>query len=99
MSLATVYNTLETLKRNGMVAELILDAGRKRFEPDTRPHHHLTCIICKRVVDIYTVSGPAIPCGARKGFRIIGSRVGFFGVCPSCRRRQGPKEDSHVHDA
>jgi Fur family peroxide stress response transcriptional regulator len=85
MSFATVYNTLETLKRQGAVAELSLEAGRKRFDPDTRPHHHLICIICKRIVDVYSASGPALPRAARAGFKVLGSHIEFYGLCPSCR--------------
>lgn len=85
MSFATVYNTLERLKRRGMVAELPLEAGRKRFDPDIRPHHHLICIICKRIVDVYNTSQPALPRAKRAGFEVLGSHIEFFGVCPDCR--------------
>ncbi len=85
MSFATVYNTLERLKRRGMVAELPLEAGKKRFDPDTRPHHHLVCVICKRIVDVSSASHPALPKAKRAGFEVIGSHVEFYGMCPSCR--------------
>src|SRR5512137_372133 len=50
MSFATVYNTLEMLKRNGMVVELTGDPEKKRFDPNPRPHHHLICMHCRRIV-------------------------------------------------
>lgn len=85
MSFATVYNTLEALRRQGAVAELSLEAGKKRFDPDTRPHHHLICIICKRIEDVYSASSPALPRTERAGFKVLGSHVEFFGLCPACR--------------
>jgi Fur family peroxide stress response transcriptional regulator len=34
MSIATVYNTLETLKEKGFVRELGIDSDKKRFDPN-----------------------------------------------------------------
>src|SRR5512135_3326468 len=53
MSFATVYNTLEALRRRGGVMELTLDPDKKRFDPNTEPHHHLICLKCRRIADIH----------------------------------------------
>jgi Fur family peroxide stress response transcriptional regulator len=82
MSFATVYNTLELLKERGMVTELALEARRKRFDPDTRPHHHLICTGCRRIVDVHTDYMPDI--GDAEGFEITGARIEFYGLCPRC---------------
>ena len=36
MSLATVYNTLETLKRQGMLTEITIDPDKRHFDPTWR---------------------------------------------------------------
>lgn len=53
MSFATVYNTLQTLRERGCILELTIDPEKKRFDPNTEPHHHLICVKCKRIVDIH----------------------------------------------
>lgn len=89
MSLATVYNTLEALRQRGSVLELTIDPDKKRFDPNTEPHHHLICIKCKRIVDIHGDYKLAITNGERAGFEIIGNHIEFYGICPKCRKTHG----------
>ena len=37
LSLATVYNTLEALKAQGAICEVVGDGHKKRFDPATAP--------------------------------------------------------------
>ncbi|HUB06708.1 MAG TPA: transcriptional repressor [Myxococcales bacterium] len=53
LSLATVYNTLETLSRLGEVARHDLGGGAERWDPEVRPHHHFTCEGCGGVRDVF----------------------------------------------
>ena len=41
ISRSTVYNTLELFRAHGMVQELVLDSGRRIFDTNMEPHHHL----------------------------------------------------------
>lgn len=88
MSLATVYNTLETLKKRGEVQELTIDPGKKRFDPDTGPHHHIICTACGRIVDVHIQYDLNVPAGERKDFEITGNHVEFYGLCARCRKRR-----------
>lgn len=87
MSFATVYNTLERLKLMGEVTELTINAEKKHFDPNTKPHHHLMCIECKKIVDIFTDFKLEIPVADKRGFEIIGNHIGFYGVCPGCKTK------------
>ena len=87
MSFATVYNTLETLKGRGMVAELTGDPGKKRFDPNPRPHHHLICTQCRRIVDVQAEFRLPVSVRDRAGFEITGNHIEFFGTCPDCSKR------------
>lgn len=89
MSLATVYNTLEALKRKGKVMELTIDADKKRFDPDTGSHHHLICTVCRRIVDVHADYSLKVPAEERKDFEITGSHIEFYGTCPECRESGG----------
>lgn len=84
MSFATVYNTLEALKRRGGVLELTIDPEKKRFDPNTEPHHHLICISCKKIVDIHKDFKLSVPKEKTAGYRIIGNHIEFYGLCPKC---------------
>lgn len=86
MSFATVYNTMEALKQKGSVLELIIDSDKKRFDPNTEPHHHLICVKCKLIMDIHNEYKLTISNSDNAGFEIIGSHVKFYGICPKCRQ-------------
>ena len=88
MSFATVYNTLETLKRCGMVAELTGDPAKKRFDPNPRPHHHLICTHCRRIVDVHIEYRLPVADHDRAGFDITGNHIEFLGTCPACKKRK-----------
>ncbi len=92
MSLATVYNTMETLKEQGKVTELSIDTLKKRFDPDTRPHHHLICIKCRKIVDIFVEFPLHLPDDQKCEFDIIGNRVDFYGICKDCTTADNEKE-------
>ena len=85
MSFATVYNTLQALKRVGGVRELRIDATRRRYDPNTRAHHHLICEVCGRIVDIHADYDLAIPQDVADAFDVADCRVEFFGTCHPCR--------------
>ena len=51
LSLDTVYRTLATLERLGVVARLQPAEGRARYDAGRSPHHHLVCRECGRIGD------------------------------------------------
>jgi Fur family peroxide stress response transcriptional regulator len=50
-SRATVYNTLNWLKQEGLIKE-VFEAGSVRFDPNTEHHHHFVCRKCGKVEDV-----------------------------------------------
>ncbi len=85
MSFATVYNNLQTLKDKGLLQELTFDPMRKRFDPNTGPHNHIICIICKKIVDVEESFDVPLPTSLKEDFEIIGSRIEFYGLCKGCK--------------
>jgi Fur family peroxide stress response transcriptional regulator len=85
MSFATVYNTLEALKKKELILELTIDPDKKRFDPDTMPHHHIICIRCGKVSDVsdnqIMFNMPKI---SIKGFKIKNWHIDFHGICKEC---------------
>ncbi len=91
MSLATVYNTLNTLTQSGAVRDLIVDPKRKRYDPDTSHHHHLLCVTCGKISDVPGEVVVDLPRGAPRDFAVIGSHVEFYGHCGACgKKRKSP---------
>jgi Fur family peroxide stress response transcriptional regulator len=85
MSFATVYNTLEALREKGQVLELSIDSKKKRFDPNTKPHHHLICVQCKAIVDVHTSFRLNLSKEEMYDYEIIGNHVDFYGICPKCK--------------
>jgi Fur family peroxide stress response transcriptional regulator len=89
MSFATVYNTLETLRKHSRLIELSVDPEKKRFDPNTAPHHHLMCVKCKKIVDIHSNYRLNITEDEKSDFEIIGNHIEFYGICPKCKANGG----------
>ncbi len=88
ISIATVYNILETLKQNELIQELRTGPYKKRFDPNTSWHHHLLCTGCNRVEDVAIKKIPEIAAGEGQGFEISKVHVEFYGLCQKCRLKK-----------
>jgi Fur family peroxide stress response transcriptional regulator len=88
LSLATVYNTLDTLVAQGKV-NVLGDAGdgKVHFDADTTPHINLACIHCHQIIDVASdlVTRIDQEIGTTSGYTLLGSRVIYYGLCPSCQ--------------
>ena len=86
VSLATVYRNLRMLAAEGFLAERADTAGM-RFDGNTGPHDHFTCLACGRIYDVPARTKRAarrLP--ARTGFEVLDHRTEYYGRCGACRR-------------
>src|SRR5262245_42406413 len=86
VSLATVYRNLRMLAAEGFLAERA-DAAGMRFDGNTGPHDHFTCLACGRLYDVPVRAGRAarrLP--LRTGFEVLDHRTEYYGRCGACRR-------------
>ena len=92
LSLATVYNTLEALVSLGAI-HVLGDAGddTTHYDANIDPHINLMCIHCHRIVDLPspTVASLEEEAATQSGFRILGARVIYYGICPACQNASG----------
>ncbi len=51
-SQATVYTSLQTLRKVGLVKEVLLEEGVSRYDANVEPHHHFHCRQCGRIKDV-----------------------------------------------
>lgn len=88
MSFATVYNTLEALKNKGSIQELKIDPNKKRYDPDISRHHHLICVKCNNIADIFKDFKVDLTEDLKAGFELLGNSIEFYGICQQCRKTQ-----------
>jgi Fe2+ or Zn2+ uptake regulation protein len=95
ISLATVYNCLETLTDCGLVKAVNHDREPSRYCPNLAEHAHLFCEGCNGVLDV--------PLRSRRRLEdvwdlpetivISHHEVSFRGLCPKCAASE--KKSSH----
>jgi len=88
MSVATVYNTLNTLTKAGALRELTIDPERKRYDPDISRHHHLICVRCHKIVDIPGGIAIDLPGDIERAYTLLGNHIEFYGHCPLCKTKK-----------
>ena len=86
ISLATVYNCLETLTHSGLVKQVNLDRGPSRYCPNLKEHGHFHCESCGAVadVDLPDASSPALQ--LPRGYVVSRMDVAIRGLCPKCAK-------------
>ena len=91
LSFATVYNTLQTLREHGEVMEVTIDPLRKHYDPNTSPHHHVICISCNDLWDVFVDYSDVLklPSNVAKGIKTVGVHVDFYGLCKNCQKEEG----------
>lgn len=89
ISLATVYNCLETLTGAGAIKQVNIDREASRYCPNLQPHAHFYCTGCNQVFDIGLERGAdaesvwSLPAGCRVEEMHVAMR-GICGRCPNC---------------
>ncbi len=51
-SQATVYTSLQALRKVGLVKEVLLEEGVSRYDANVEPHHHFHCRQCGSIKDV-----------------------------------------------
>jgi Fur family peroxide stress response transcriptional regulator len=92
LSLTTVYNTLDVLVGLGVVNTLgQIGDNHIHYDARTEPHINLACTRCHQIVDIDSAYMALLDqeLMASSGYRLLGARVLYYGVCPACQNRSG----------
>lgn len=80
VSVATIYNTLDTLVGLGLVRRLDVMESSIHFDPDTSAHHHFVCRVCHAVLDVPEAAAAALSFDG--GHRV--EDVILKGICARC---------------
>ena len=95
ISLATVYNTLETLVDGGLAVK-IPGEGAARFDPVCTPHGHTRCAACGTLGNLpdRDLSAVLAEIPLPSGFQAHAVTMEVEGVCADCARP--PEGDEHA---
>jgi len=90
ISMATVYNTLDTLVKCGLVRQVNHERGATRYCSNMQEHHHFYCDACGGVFDIEPDSQHGQPdIHMPDGFKVNRFEFLFRGVCADCSAKNG----------
>jgi len=102
ISLATVYRNLRTLAAQGLLTERA-DTFGMRFEGNTEPHDHFTCVTCRRIYDVPSLGDGVVRkrVASTTGFEVLDHHIEFTGHCGVCRKRgrsfpQAKRRNAHA---
>ncbi|HHU29220.1 MAG TPA: transcriptional repressor [Firmicutes bacterium] len=84
LSKTTVYNSLNTFAKAGLVKVLAIEDKELRFDADTSDHGHFKCGKCGRIFDFAVDLAGLHLQSALPGFKIKQRDVYFKGICPGC---------------
>lgn len=86
ISLATVYNCLETLTECGLVRHVNLDRASSRYCPNVEEHGHFFCNACGSVADVPLRRAKQLAAAweTPAGAIVTGHEVSLRGLCPEC---------------
>ena len=84
LSMATVYNCLETMVGNGLVKAVHVDREPTRFCANLREHGHFHCTSCGHVSDIDFSPSRGKGWKLPPGFLVTQHDVTLRGLCAGC---------------
>ncbi len=93
ISLATVYNCLETLSKCGLIRQVNVEREASRFCANQVDHGHFCCTECGRVEDVMMPArtGMTKLWQLPANYEVTHSEVSLRGVCSSCAKKPARK--------
>jgi Fur family peroxide stress response transcriptional regulator len=86
ISLGTVYRNLNALADNGYIKRIGISNNQDRFDKIVINHHHIRCIVCNNVNDIFSDTAAEFydKIELETKYKIISKDLVFEGICPNC---------------
>lgn len=88
ISLATVYNSLETLVACSLVKQVHVDREPTRYCPNLDEHGHFVCEGCGQVFDIDLAAGRHRQWNLPAGFTVTAHEISLRGFCADCAKSE-----------
>ena len=88
LSKTTVYNSLETLEKHGIIQSLTISGSELRYDFKQGMHHHFLCKKCGKIVDI-DIECPNVERMSSYGHKVEEIHGYIKGICMECLRKGG----------
>jgi Fe2+ or Zn2+ uptake regulation protein len=85
LSLSTVYLTLDTFAKAGLLRRMPARDGGLRVDGIMEAHDHAVCRQCGGVFDLPARTSVVAPRGLPRGTRVLGARIEYDVLCARCR--------------
>jgi len=85
ISVATIYNTLKLLTKEGLLTQLYIEGEKVFYDSTPGEHSHFICRICGKIKD---VTDKPRKISKIKGDRVEKIYVYFYGVCEDCTKKE-----------
>jgi len=96
LSIATVYNTLKLLSKEGFVRQLMIDESKVIYDSNADLHPHFLCKICGRIEDVMLDINIDVP-REINGNRIDEVHIYMYGICKECMERMEKENSKAIH--
>ncbi len=89
ISLTTIYRTLETFEKLGLISVVNILYNAARYDANLEPHHHMVCVECKRVEDFYDESLSKLDFSQKtlSRYKVLGYTVQLNCICKDCQSK------------
>jgi Fe2+ or Zn2+ uptake regulation protein len=88
LSKTTVYNSLETLEKHGIIQSITISGSEHRYDFNHGMHHHFLCKKCGKIVDI-DIECPNIERMSSYGHKVEEIHGYIKGICKDCLKKGG----------
>src|SRR3989338_8728097 len=92
VSRATVYRCLRELLEAGVIRETAFGEEHQHFEHvyDEKLHHHAHCIRCHGNIEFPDLKEDGVyrPILEKRGFKVLGHELHFYGLCKNCFQKK-----------
>jgi Fur family transcriptional regulator, stress-responsive regulator len=89
LSPTSLYKSLHSLQRVGLVREVHVGAGPVRYDAGVKArHHHQVCRLCGRVEDVPCASEESVACVVQHevgDFQVEQVELTYRGICRECQ--------------
>lgn len=88
ISFATVYNSLNYLKKEGLISEIRFGTDAKLYDRKLTQHDHAICNSCGKLVDLELTlpDGLLEEAADRSKFKAESIELTLRGLCPKCSK-------------
>jgi len=87
LSIATVYNTLKLLSKEGFVNQLMISDSKVIYDSNTDNHAHFMCKACGKIEDVKIDLPFQVP-KTVNGNQVEEVHIYLYGICKDCLQKK-----------